>query len=437
MRILALVLLLAAFLWQCKLRRAGEVESIRAADDALKVAVNYIGHQACKTYYGEEKDKGEKVIQRNISQSRQILTHLIDGPNGELISEEYRASTPQRKGLLLSGDRFFQQYRTKDSPLDMQMIIDNCRRLVLSVDSDIPPTITFDKDGGGALVGSKKELQLMDPGNVLEGVECLADQPFCSFKCGTGSNAICRTKKRYYVLVWPDKEKRQVKAVVKWNADGKEDSSSITIPHLTYQGDVPALWKPSAVQPTEKSETEETEKTEETEETEKTEEAEKTEETEKPETPAVTQQPPASNKVYNAEGLATLSVLAATRKAANRAIITLAFTALQDIKKNGKIKIFSNRPYKVTGGRFRVSVPQEIFSHNEDSPLYSGNKFMEMRVDENWNKDKRGTIDFEVQLNAQESATFKAQISKPAILLRQWKTFRDSMYSDSITVTVP
>lgn len=156
MRLSVLILMLAVSLWQCKLHRVGEVESVRAADDALKVAVNYIGDRACMDYWKEKSNEEAKdpdaninrafeVIANNKSKARQLVTHMLNGPNGELISEEYRASAPHRKHLLLSGDSFFDKMRSQNSPLDMQTIADNCRRLVLSVDSDSPPTIIFEQ----------------------------------------------------------------------------------------------------------------------------------------------------------------------------------------------------------------------------------------------------------------------------------------------------
>ena len=478
MRVSVLALMLLAFLWQCKLHRVGDVASVRAADDALKVAVNYIGDRACMDYWKAKElpedadpntntNKAFAVISNNKHKARQIVTHMINGPNGELISEEYRASAPHRKHLLLSGDSFFDKHRRPNSPLDMQMIADNCRRLVLSVDSDVPPTIIFEK--GFALRDQKQELQKIAQGTFGE-LECLDDQPFCSFKCGISTNAVCPTNKRYFSLVWPDNKANQVKALVHWEDLRKRDNSTITIPYLTYQGDAPAMWqRPSGrlplpemedpsvpgqgqppttiTQPTTTTQppTTTTQPPTTTTEPPTTTTQPPTTTTQPPTTttqPPTTTQPFASSDVYTADKLAIISLFYAMRIAGtDRASITLAFTALQNIRKKwdgrGKIKIFSTNSYKLASfpRDNAFSIPQAI--HPNRSNLYSGNKLQELVVtDTNWQKGERHLIEFVVQLDAQGSATFKAQMSRPAII-RSWKKFKGDAGSDSITITVP
>ena len=424
MKALALFLVLAGLLWQCKLHRAGDSEeqSIRSADDALKIAVNYIGDAACVNYWkgkGNEA-KSSEVIAYNKNRARQIVAHMLNGPNGELISEEYRASAPHRKHLLLSGDIFFDNMRSKNSPLDMQTIADNCRRLVLSVDSDIPPTITFEK--GFAVRSQKQSLKKMDVHGKFGDTICLQDQPFCSLECVANPNATCSANKRYFVLIWPDQETKQVKANVEWKTNNKKDSSTITISHLTFQDDAPAMWQPPAVQPPEITKPSEPESPSVT-------------ETEPitPETPAQT------GKVFTADGLATVAVSESKRIAgSDEAEVTLELTALQDIRAkwdgSAKVKVSSLNPYKFAENPVSFSIPTRI--HPNQPNLYSGNKFFEMRVtDKNWTKSKKLTMKFRVKLHSRGSASFKLTMSSPA-LIRQWEVFKDAAGNELI-ISVP
>ena len=420
MKVLALFLVLAGLLWQCKLHRAGDSEeqSIRAADDALKVAVNYIGDTACLNYWrGKDNEtKGNEVIVYNKNRSRQIVNHMLNGPNGELISEEYRASAPHRQHLLLSGDIFFDKMRSKNSPLDMQTITDNCRRLVLSVDSDIPPTITFEK--GFAVRDQKQELEKMDVHGKFGDINCLQDQPFCSLECIADPNASCSTNKRYFVLIWPDKETKQVKANVEWKENNKKASSTITIPHLTYQGEAPAMWQPPVVQPPE------------------------TTEPSKPETPSVTEPelPTHTSKLFTAQGLATVAVSESKRIAGsnNEAEVTLEFIALQDIRSSlgggAKVAVSSLNSYKLAEASTSFSIPTRI--HPNQPNLYSGNKFFEMRVlDRDWTKNAKLMVKFRVKLHAQGSASFKAKIKEPGFR-GKWKVFKD-VAGNELLIVVP
>ena len=78
------------FLWQCKLTTyEGGVASIRAGDDALKVAANYIGDKSCiKQHSNLYAAAG--VISDNHSRVRNIRSHLLSGKNGELVSREFK-----------------------------------------------------------------------------------------------------------------------------------------------------------------------------------------------------------------------------------------------------------------------------------------------------------------------------------------------------------
>ena len=221
---------------------AGEMNnlaSVRAGDDALKIAVNYIGDDKCREQYVNDSGKAGEVIADNKERVSNLQTHRLNGKNGELISEQFK-QVRQRQGrnnwqtLMFSGDKFFG--KTADKTLTMEAIRENCRRLVLSVDSDTEPTIEF--TDGFAIAQQQagfKEMALSDEFGTLS---CLADKPFCTF-------ANINSGKRYFSLIWPDKSKQaasQVSAEVSWTTGGKSDSVKITIPNLAYEETKPQAW---------------------------------------------------------------------------------------------------------------------------------------------------------------------------------------------------
>ncbi len=412
----ALTLALATLLWQCKLNRVGETsvaQSIGAADDALKVAVNYIGDRACVQYWQEkgDADHGHIVVANNRSMASQIVTHELDGPNGELISEEYRASSPRRKHLLLSGDRFFAKYRSKGSPLDMQTIADNCRRLVLSVDSDRPPTISFKE--GFAVQDQLAGLEKMAEHRTFT---CLEQAPFCAFKCTAMAN--CPNKKRYFTLIWPDKNTGKVQALVRWEDRGKRDSSNITIPHLTYTGDAPAMFifiPPRSPLPDE-------------------------DDIQVPGgTPTPSPEPPI--KVLTTQE-AEVTISAAERIAdSDTAEITLQFTAREDIRRGlagyARVAVSALNPYRFAVLPEDFSAPLDLHPPSFSSQkLYSGKRFFEMLVlDDNWTVGEKLTMKFILQLDEKETATFRVKFKKPT-WLSQWKFFKKSGGSTYLKVKV-
>ena len=223
-----ILVLLVFFLWQCKLSKyESSVTSIRAGDDALKVSANYIGDKNCRKQH-KDQSVAEGVIFDNNGRVSNLKSHLLSGKNGELVSVEFK-NLRKRQGLMFSGDRFLK--KTRNSSLFMRNIKDNCRRLVLSVDSDLPPTIDFHK--GFALKKQWEEfaeIALPEFGKLT----CLTDRPFCTFsKINRG--------KRYFALIWPDQNTREVSATVNWIENGKQ-SATISIVNLTYEGNAPTAW---------------------------------------------------------------------------------------------------------------------------------------------------------------------------------------------------
>ncbi|MDE3270038.1 MAG: hypothetical protein OYH77_07120 [Pseudomonadota bacterium] len=224
---------IACFLWQCKwMGKDSDVATIRTADDALKIATNYIGDANCKAQHGTDQDSANAVIVDNAEKVWNLGTHLLNGKNGELVSEEYK-QLRNRHGLQFSGDKFFG--KVSGNTLAMENIQDNCRRLVLSVDSDWPPTIQFHQ--GFAL---QEQWQGFDDIRLPEfgDLTCLTDRPFCTF---SNINNKATGHKRYFTLIWPDQNTKEVSATVNWIANGKQ-SATITIPNLTYSNATPNAW---------------------------------------------------------------------------------------------------------------------------------------------------------------------------------------------------
>lgn len=211
-----LPLLLALLALQCKKADEGGLYSIKTGDDALKVAVNYIGNDKCRDYL-DDSSKAEEVIGKNNRVTR-LATHMLDGKNGELISEEFKAGRINADSLQFSGDRFF----VDRNQLSIEEIEANCRVLALSVDSEETPKIEFIK--GGVRAGQHNifaRINLPKFGNLT----CDDIEPFCTF-----SNI--KEGKRYFVLVVPDVMDKTMKAEVSWTENG-ENEHEITIPHLS------------------------------------------------------------------------------------------------------------------------------------------------------------------------------------------------------------
>lgn len=239
-------MILVFCLWQCKELGDSNLASIRIGDDALKIAVNYIGDSNCKKQYKDDLDAAKEAIAANKKKVRNLDTHLLSGKNGELISDEFK-EVKQKSGrsgwqaLKFSGDRFFAGDVAGGKPLTMESIKNNCRRLVLSVDSDTRPTITF--VAGFALKKQSESFAEIARPEFGE-KKCLNDQPFCTFSRINNGN-------RYFSLIWPDQTSQKVSATVGWTTGGIDDQATITIPNLTYEDNkAPQAWASPSAQET-------------------------------------------------------------------------------------------------------------------------------------------------------------------------------------------
>lgn len=163
------------WLWQCQPLgedSLSEIHSIRAGNDALKIAVNYIGDTHCRD---------ESAISANKMRVSNPNSHLLSGKNGELISDEFKEVRKQQgrsnwQSLQFSGDRFFG--KTKSSTLTMEQIKAKCRRLILSIDSQSVPTLTF---GSGFALRNQREAFQAIALSEFGALNCLDNAPFCNF----------------------------------------------------------------------------------------------------------------------------------------------------------------------------------------------------------------------------------------------------------------
>lgn len=219
-RILALVVL-APSLWHCK--SDGFVNSqlsIASVDDALKITVSYMGDKKCRTYLrgqGAEEEIGS-VLTRNKGSS----SHLLDDANGELASLEFRVHSGELKARFF-GDKFFG--KSAHSQLTMEEIEQNCRRLILSVDSTVPPTITFDI--GSSIANQKEKFEReFDFGTP----DCSSSTHFCTFPQIVEGQ-------RYFVYIEPSSMESKFSATVTYNWEGNK-THTITIDNIVRDSDL-------------------------------------------------------------------------------------------------------------------------------------------------------------------------------------------------------
>lgn len=126
------------YLVQCKLQPVGGQQSVLSADDSVKIAAHYLGDARCRAYLSGLGHSEEKIAQV-ISAHAKFDSHKLHGSNGELITKQFKEIRNKPKAKL-SGDRFLG--RDSNAPFEMEKIEANCRRLVLSVDSHVLPTLT-------------------------------------------------------------------------------------------------------------------------------------------------------------------------------------------------------------------------------------------------------------------------------------------------------
>ena len=152
-------------------------KSLAGPDDEVKIAINYIGDDNCKN--DDARDK-----------SSTMNDHKLNGPDGELVVEEYK-DVKKNDELVLSGDNFLSSNGIVRS---IDAIETHCRRLILSIDADSLPTI---KVISGSIPTNQRARFEKD---FSEFKTFACQNKFCT------SNEINKTKssKRYFVYIETD-----------------------------------------------------------------------------------------------------------------------------------------------------------------------------------------------------------------------------------------
>lgn len=415
------VLVLATVIACLPTSEMSNIASIRAGDDALKIAVNYIGEAECRKQYGEEKDAANKVIADNKNRVINLQTHLLSGKNGELISEQFKQG--RRQSLMFSGDKFFN--KTANETLTMERIRENCRRLVLSVDSDTEPTIKFTEGGGFAIAQQQagfKEIVL--PEDKFGVLKCLADKPFCTFKNINKGN-------RYFSLIWPgDDKSKKVSATVDWTtAGGEPDSAEITILNLAYEdGNKPQAWSaPGEPNPM-------------------------------PQLQATySEEPFTAAEVHVAGGrvgksrrveFAALKIKSAKIEAIDRDNSNGTDSINKDMKATIEIEITAAEPIKKSGTIEIIAPAGTVFTDNSANLKTKYTRYINKpgrrTVERNYPAGKYGfaaidrtaSIKFQAPLDAEGKVTFSAKITRKGVVLSDTKDFLDKDGNANIVVQV-
>ena len=116
---------------------------------ALRVAIYYVGDVKCRAHLeAQEQEYDEQYIEKVLLANNNAKyleagknTQRLDGDRAELSSKEYIASLAkdQQANTQLSGDKFL---KNNSIARTLATLKDNCRRLLLSVDSEVLPSLS-------------------------------------------------------------------------------------------------------------------------------------------------------------------------------------------------------------------------------------------------------------------------------------------------------
>ena len=228
----------------CKQTDHLDPASLGSANDQVKIAVNYLGDVNCRKYLekvlvnnkeeSDDEEEGNDAINKKINEviekNKGSKSHLLNGKDGELITENYRESTPNRENLRLSGDKFFDRKPTGNEPLTIETIEKNCRRLVLSVDSSRPPTITFEGENNHGFVAKKLEIKFLEDfstGRQFGQMSCKGN--FCKFSEINNGD-------RYFTYLEPASDHNDIVLGLSWSVGDEEKSEkTITLKNIRFK----------------------------------------------------------------------------------------------------------------------------------------------------------------------------------------------------------
>ena len=210
---------------------------------ALRVAIYYVGDVKCRAHleakrhdeqHHDEQHIEKVLLANNNSKYLQAgkNTHRLDGDRAELSSKEYIASLAKDKqeNHRLGGDKFLQ---ANSIARTLATLKDNCRRLLLSVDSEVLPSLSsvnLYHTSGNFEAGTDAADNFWparfaaDFGDFGGKITCASDQlnSLCSY-------AQINAGQRYFVYLYPQQGEDSLAAEVTYTRDGKELTETITI----------------------------------------------------------------------------------------------------------------------------------------------------------------------------------------------------------------
>ena len=207
---------------------------------ALRVAIYYVGDVKCRAHLeAQEQEYDEQYIEKVLLANNNAKyleagknTHRLDGDRAELSSKEYVASLAkdQQANTQLGGDKFL---KNNSIARTLATLKDNCRRLLLSVDSEVLPSLSSqnlyhtsgnfaaDSDAADNFWPARFAADFGDFGGKIT---CASDQlnSLCSY-------AEIKAGKRYFAYLYPQQGEDSLAAEVTYTRDGEELTETITI----------------------------------------------------------------------------------------------------------------------------------------------------------------------------------------------------------------
>ena len=206
---------------------------------ALRVAIYYVGDVKCRAHLeAQEQEYDEQYIEKVLLANNNAKyleagknTHRLDGDRAELSSKEYIAKNKDKQANPpLGGDEFLQ---ANGIARTIAALEDNCRRVLLSVDSEVLPSLSSQnlyhtsgnfEEGTDAADNFWPARFAADFGDFGGKITCASDQlnSLCSY-------AQIKDGKRYFAYLYPKQGEDSLAAEVTYTRDGEELTETITI----------------------------------------------------------------------------------------------------------------------------------------------------------------------------------------------------------------
>lgn len=196
---------------------------------AVRIVIKYVGDAKCRAHLeaqGHDEEHIAQVLQAN-NKSKYIEdrknTHRLDGDKAELTSKKFstRKARPAR-----SGDEFL---KDNNIPRTLATIKDNCRHLLLSIDSEAMPRISSDNLAADTEAVDAAARFTADFGDFGGKVTCGNGRK--------GNLGLCRFSQindgnRYFAYLSPKQGEDFLAAEVTFIRDSKEETETITVENI-------------------------------------------------------------------------------------------------------------------------------------------------------------------------------------------------------------